>query len=203
MIIQRRPGIIEENGEKHYIEFSTKTRYDEQRKQQPYIEVLYLDEEPTTTKEIDGTIVLDGKKFILPGGIVVENIEGTSVNYPSKNHIYVTKQIVATEGVATQDSEEKYYGSTLLSVGQYLARVICGGKTVIAGIYEGVTEENVIKYNLAINERKKGSIEEKGETHIKLKKPNVKIVAKHHKEWCGCNNNQLETKVDEINIIRN
>lgn len=195
MIIQRRPGIIEENGEKRYIEFSTKTRYNEQRQQEPYVEVLYLDEDPNITKELEGKVILDGKKFVLPGGIVVENIEGTGVNYPSKNHIHVIKQ--------TQDDEEKYYGSTLLSIGQYLTRVICGGKTIIAGIYETASEENVTKYNLAVNERIRGSIEEKGETHIKLKKPGYTIIAKHHKEWCGCLKNQLETKLDEISIIRN
>lgn len=203
MIIQRRPGIIEENGERRYIEFSTKARYDEQRQKQDYIEVLYLDEEPNITKEIDGTIVLDGKKFVLPGGIVVENIEGTSGVYPSANHIYVTKEAIVTEGVVTQDSEEKYYGSALLSVGQYLARVVCGGKTVIAGIYETVTEENVVEYNLPVAGREKHSIEQTSEMHIRLKRPNVTIVAKIHKEWCGCQNNILETKVDSINIIRN
>lgn len=203
MMIQRRPGIIEENGEKRYIEFSTKTRYNEQRQQEPYIEILYLDEEPTITKEMQGKITLQGKEFVLPDSTVVKNIEGSNTNYPSKNHISVTKETVATEGVVSQDSEEKYYGSTLLTLGEHLVRVICGGKTVIAGIYESLSEQNVTKYNLAVTQRKKGSIEEKGEYHIKLKRPDYTIIAKYHKEWCGCSNNVLETKIDAINIIRN
>lgn len=190
MMVVNKQGIVQEGEDLRYVQISTNTRYDAvSNVHDALVSLEYLDENPTRIVELEGSLFISDGRWYLPGGTELQPITGETDNIPTKEPVTIVR------------GEESYYGGAMLTLSAQFTRIIIGGKVVVAGIVDSMRRISVVENHLEVTKRTRGSIEETGVYEIKLAYSGVTILAKYYKEWCGCQNNVLELKLDDVEVV--
>jgi len=189
MIVFQKTGVIKIENTYHYVEISTKTdppivtEGSPYPVAKPYVEVIFLEEEPRRTEKFYGNLIQKEDGFYVPGGYKLEEENQQVARYIGKDSIYV------------DDEGEQIYGTALIQASSHTIKLIVNGGILVGGLLRKVTFQNV---EIHENSRKQGDIEETGDYLFHM---NQKLVtATYQKEWCGCQANELRTYVMGIKI---